>query len=125
MAEPIRARMVEVNFSPEDGDGVLVTLRVWDKSHTYRAGCYLLVEADEQSAPERIPVNSPFERVPVCACDPGTGEPPTKLQQLKCRARGGPCADNPSPEEQSTIETPDIEPTPTPRGRESHDDKAC
>jgi len=36
--------------------------------------------------------NLPFERVPTCQCDPGTGAPPTKLQRLECKARRGPCS---------------------------------
>lgn len=38
------------------------------------------------------PTALPFTRVPVCACDPGTGAPPTRVQQAECRLRGGPCA---------------------------------
>jgi hypothetical protein len=39
-----------------------------------------------------IKVNGPWERVPTCACDPGVGDPPTKLEKLQCRLRGGPCS---------------------------------
>lgn len=40
-----------------------------------------------------IEVNLPFPkgRVPVCGCDMKDA-PPTKLQRLGCRLRGGPCA---------------------------------
>lgn len=41
---------------------------------------------------EPIECNLPFERLPCCACDPGSGDPPTKLQMLECKMRGGPCA---------------------------------
>jgi hypothetical protein len=40
-----------------------------------------------------IEVNKPWERVPTCACDTGMGEPPTRLQKLQCKIRGGPCSD--------------------------------
>lgn len=46
---------------------------------------------------KRIPVNLPFERVPVCACDMG-GDPPTRLQMLECRAKGGPCRPSDKPD---------------------------
>jgi hypothetical protein len=36
--------------------------------------------------------NLPFERVPQCACDSGTGDPPTKEQQADCRWNDGPCS---------------------------------
>lgn len=36
--------------------------------------------------------NLPFERLPVCSCDKGSGPPPTKLQRLECKMRRGPCA---------------------------------
>jgi hypothetical protein len=44
-----------------------------------------------------IPVNLPFPkgRVPVCACDM-KDEPPTKMQRMECRMRGGPCSPNQS-----------------------------
>jgi hypothetical protein len=46
------------------------------------------------------PCNLPFERLPQCGCDPGSGEPPSKLKMMECRMRGGPCSPNPtSPEE--------------------------
>ena len=47
---------------------------------------------DNEAPP--IEVNSPFDRVPSCACDKGTGDPPAKLFMLECKARGGPCAEN-------------------------------
>lgn len=40
---------------------------------------------------EPIECNLPFQRLPWCACDLGTGEPPTTLQMLECKVRGGPC----------------------------------
>jgi hypothetical protein len=49
-----------------------------------------VMERERMATP--VPVNSPFDRVPQCACDPGTGEPPSKLKQLECKARGGPCS---------------------------------
>jgi len=52
----------------------------------------LLSKAWEAKISAALPVNSPFERVPVCACDKGTGEPPPQLQILECKMRGGPCA---------------------------------
>lgn len=39
-----------------------------------------------------IECNLPFQRLPVCACDPGHGKPPTRLQRLECRARRGRCS---------------------------------
>lgn len=42
---------------------------------------------------ETIPVNLPFSRVPVCACDTGE-EPPSKQKQMECRLLGGPCSPN-------------------------------
>jgi hypothetical protein len=41
---------------------------------------------------EPIPCNLPFERLPACHCDTGKGDPPTKLQMMECRIRGGMCA---------------------------------
>ena len=41
-----------------------------------------------------IEVNQPFERVPQCACDDGSGLPPTKQEKLECRIRGGPCRED-------------------------------
>lgn len=40
---------------------------------------------------EHIEVNAPFERIPQCACDTGSGLPPIKQQKLECRLQGGPC----------------------------------
>lgn len=45
-----------------------------------------------------IEVNGPFERIPVCGCDSGKGDPPTKLQRLECKLRGGPCREVNRPE---------------------------
>jgi len=45
---------------------------------------------EETGARETV-VNLPFSRVPTCACDRGVGDPPTKLQRMECRMRGGPC----------------------------------
>ena len=33
----------------------------------------------------QVTANMPFERLPVCACDPGHGEPPTALEMLACK----------------------------------------
>lgn len=55
-----------------------------------------------------IEVNKPWERVPTCACDPGVGEPPTKLQKLECKLRGGPC----SPSYDASIVSPADRGTP-------------
>ena len=55
MKEPIRCRILEANFYPEDGDGMLVTLRFWDQTQRLRAGNYLLIEADQDYEPA-IPV---------------------------------------------------------------------
>ncbi len=41
-----------------------------------------------------IPVNSPWERAPTCACDPGKGPIPTRQQRLECKLRGGPCRED-------------------------------
>jgi hypothetical protein len=41
--------------------------------------------------PEDGTCNPPFERTPQCACDLGTGEPPTKMAKLECYLRRGPC----------------------------------
>jgi|HubBroStandDraft_6_1064221.scaffolds.fasta_scaffold00175_43 hypothetical protein len=41
---------------------------------------------------DEIKCNLPFERVPVCACDPGVGPAPSKQQQLECKLRGGQCS---------------------------------
>lgn len=41
---------------------------------------------------DEIEVNLPFERIPVCACDPGKGQPPTRKFMLECRLKDGPCA---------------------------------
>ena len=43
-------------------------------------------------SPDPIECNSPFDNVPVCACDTGKTSP-TKMQQLECRARGGQCSE--------------------------------
>lgn len=43
-------------------------------------------------------INSPFDRVPVCSCDPGIGDPPTRKMMLECKLRGGPCREAPKPE---------------------------
>ncbi len=48
---------------------------------------------------EMIEVNLPFERLPTCACDPGWGDPPTKLKRMECRLRGGPCSEKGSQQE--------------------------
>jgi hypothetical protein len=40
---------------------------------------------------EPIEVNLPFQRLPWCACDPGTGESPTILKMLECKIAGGRC----------------------------------
>ena len=55
----------------------------------------ILQSENAQPSPpvEPIEVNLPFERVPQCACDRGTGPKITKRQMLECRLRGGPCAD--------------------------------
>ncbi len=45
--------------------------------------------SDENAPP--IEVNLPWERVPMCGCDPGYGDPPTKLKMLECAMRGGSC----------------------------------
>ena len=47
----------------------------------------------------QVPCNLPFERVPVCACDPGTGDPPTQQQMKECKLRGGPCRESNEPQE--------------------------
>lgn len=47
--------------------------------------------------------NLPFERLPVCACDPGHGAPPTRLQRLECKARRGPCAERYEPTAEQKI----------------------
>ena len=51
MSEPIRTRLVEVNFMPEDRSGILVTLEVGYVGQTFRSGNYLLIEADEEYHP--------------------------------------------------------------------------
>lgn len=40
------------------------------------------------------PIQLPFERLPVCACDPGIGPKPARQQTLECELRGGPCSPN-------------------------------
>ncbi len=55
MKEPIRCEIVEVDFSPEDRDGMQITLRFWDQSQRVRHGHYLLIEADHNYEPA-IPV---------------------------------------------------------------------
>ena len=47
---------------------------------------------------EKIPVNSPWARVPQCGCDPGHGPAPTKLKMLECKLRGGPCQKSNKPD---------------------------
>jgi len=47
---------------------------------------------------EKIPVNDPWERVPMCGCDPGHGPAPTKLKMLECKLRGGPCQKSNKPD---------------------------
>jgi hypothetical protein len=37
-------------------------------------------------------VNMPFERMPSCPCDPGTGPEPTKQRMMECKLAGGPCS---------------------------------
>lgn len=51
MEEPIKAKLVQVDFPDSAIDSVLVTVRVGDKTRTYRAGNYLLIEADEDYRP--------------------------------------------------------------------------
>lgn len=41
---------------------------------------------------DEVVANLPFDRLPMCSCDPGNGDPPTRLKKLECRARGGPCS---------------------------------
>ena len=50
MTAPIRARLVEIDFSLDEEE-ILVTLRVRDCIQTFRAGNYLLIEADDEFRP--------------------------------------------------------------------------
>lgn len=63
-----------------------------------------LIRALHLPAPQ--PVNLPFERVPVCACDPGRGPKPTSLQILECKARRGPCSPQNNDPQTPTNEQP-------------------
>ena len=56
---------------------------------------------------EKIETVLPFDQLPVCGCDSGKGDPPTKLQMLECRARGGPCRGSTDPHHPSNIPASD------------------
>jgi len=64
----------------------------WFSWHSWR-----IAEWRKAYAVETAPIecNSPWQRVPQCGCDLGSGEPPTKLKRMECQLRGGPCAENP------------------------------
>lgn len=56
-------------------------------------GVTVLFRPLQEQKTEPIKCNMPFDRLPQCACDPGSGDPPTKQQMLECKISGGPCRD--------------------------------
>jgi hypothetical protein len=55
---------------------------------------YGLLSLTSAGAVPVIEVSLPFERPPVCACDPGFGPPPSKAKRVLCEELDlGPCSE--------------------------------
>lgn len=65
----------------------------WIKRDQFRRNCGASVNLSQKHKGTLEPVcNLPFERVPMCGCDPGSGPIISKQQMLECELHGGPCS---------------------------------